>query len=305
LRRIYEPDGSGLRPIQDYRKLNEFTVKNRYPLPLIGEIIDKLKGAKYFTKLDVRWGFNNVRIHEGDEWKAAFRTNLGLFEPTVMFFGLTNSPATFQTMMNHILRDLINEGKVVVYLDDILIFTKDLIEHRKIVNRVLQVLRENKLSLKPQKCEFEKEEMRYLGMIIGRGEVQMDPAKVAAVGKWPTPKNKKEVQQFLGFANYYRRFIKGFSGIAKPLTILTGKELWRWGSEQTELFKEIKRRICSEPVLMIPVDDAPYRLEADSSDYASGAVLSQKVDNRWVPLLTCLRPSMRLSGITKYTTKRC
>jgi Reverse transcriptase (RNA-dependent DNA polymerase) len=199
-----KPDGSGLRPIQDYRKLNEFTVKNRYPLPLIGDIIDKLKGEKYFTKLDVRWGFNNVRIHEGDEWKAAFRTNLGLFEPTVMFFGLTNSPATFQTMMNHILRDLINEGKVAVYLDDILIFTKDLTEHREVVSRVLQILRENKLSLKPQKCEFEKEEMKYLGMIIGHGEVRMDQAKVAAVGKWPTPKNKKEVQQFLGFANYYR-----------------------------------------------------------------------------------------------------
>jgi transposase InsO family protein len=279
-----KPDGSGLRPIQDYRKLNEFTVKNRYPLPLIGEIIDKLKGAKYFTKLDVRWGFNNVRIHEGDEWKAAFRTNLGLYEPTVMFFGMTNSPATFQTMMNHILKDLINEGKVAVYLDDILIFTKDLNEHRKIVSRVLQILRENKLSLKPQKCEFEKEEMRYLGMIIGHGEVRMDHAKVAAVAKWPTPKNKKEVQQFLGFANYYRRFIKGFSGIAKPLTSLTGKDLWKWGTEQTESFEEIKKRICSEPVLTIPVDNAPYRLEADSSDYASGAVLSQKVNDKWHPI---------------------
>jgi RNase H-like domain found in reverse transcriptase/Reverse transcriptase (RNA-dependent DNA polymerase)/Integrase zinc binding domain len=279
-----KPDGSGLRPIQDYRKLNEFTIKNRYPLPLIREIIDKLKGAKYFTKLDVRWGFNNVRIHEGDEWKAAFRTNLGLFEPTVMFFGLTNSPATFQTMMNHILRDLIGEGKVAVYLDDILIFTKDLAEHREIIRRVLQILRENKLSLKPQKCEFEREEMKYLGMIIGRGEVRMDPAKVTAVGKWPTPKNKKEVQQFLGFANYYRRFIRGFSGVARPLTALTGNSLWHWGSEQTEAFEELKRRICSEPVLMIPVDNAPYRLEVDSSDYASGAVLSQRVDDKWHPI---------------------
>jgi RNase H-like domain found in reverse transcriptase/Reverse transcriptase (RNA-dependent DNA polymerase)/Integrase zinc binding domain len=280
-----KPDGSGLRLIQDYRKLNEFTIKNRYPLPLIREIIDKLKGVKYFTKLDVRWGFNNVRIHEGNEWKAAFRTNLELFEPIVMFFGLTNSPATFQTMMNHILKDLINEGKVAVYLDDILIFTKDLIEHRKIVNRVLQILRENKLSLKPQKCKFEKEEMRYLGMIIGHGEVRMDPAKVAAVAKWPTPKSKKEVQQFLGFANYYRRFIKGFSRIAKPLTSLTGKDVWKWGMEQMESFEEIKKRVCSEPVLTIPVDNAPYRLEADSLDYASGAVLSQKVNNKWHPVV--------------------
>jgi Reverse transcriptase (RNA-dependent DNA polymerase) len=247
-----KPDGSGLHLIQDYRKLNEFTVKNQYLLPLIGEIIDKLKGEKYFTKLDVRWGFNNIQIHEGDEWKAAFRTNLGLFEPTVMFFGLTNSPATFQTMMNHILRDLISEGKVAVYLDDILIFTKDLIKHREIVSRVLQILRENKLSLKPQKCECKKEEMKYLGMIIGHGKVWMDPMKVAAVAEWPTPKNKKEVQQFLGFTNYYRPFIRGFSGIARPLTLLTGNESWHWKTEQQEAFKEVKKRICSEPVLIIP-----------------------------------------------------
>ena len=143
-----------------------------------------------------------------------------------MFFSLTNSPATFQTMMNHILRDLINEGKVAVYLDDILIFTKDLTEHREIVSRVLQILQENKLSLKPQKCKFEKEEMKYLGMIIGHRKVRMDPVKVVAVADWPILKNKKEVQQFLGFANYYRRFIRGFSGIAKPLTLLTGNEQW-------------------------------------------------------------------------------
>ena len=120
---IKKKDGS-LRPVQDYCKLNDMTIKNRYPLPLIQELLDKLKGARHFTKLDVRWGYNNVRIKEGDEWKAAFRTNAGLFEPTVMFFGLTNSPATFQAMMNELFRDLIHAGVVVVYLDDILIFTK-------------------------------------------------------------------------------------------------------------------------------------------------------------------------------------
>jgi hypothetical protein len=132
-------------------------------------------------------------------------------------------------------------GKVAVYLDDILIFTKDLIEHRKIVQRVLQTLRENKLYLKPQKCEFEKKEMRYLGMIIGHGKVRMDKAKIAAVAEWPTPKNKKEVQQFLGFANYYRRFIQGFSGVAKPLTSLTGNGEWQWNTEQKNAFEELKR----------------------------------------------------------------
>src|SRR6204780_3653934 len=127
---VKKKDGS-LRPTQDYRKLNEATIKNRYPLPLISELIDKLAGAKVFSKMDVRWGYNNIRIKEGDEWKAAFRTNLGLFEPLVMFFGLTNSPATFQTMMNDIFKGLIARGVVVVYLDDILIFTATLEEHRQ------------------------------------------------------------------------------------------------------------------------------------------------------------------------------
>lgn len=155
-----------LRPVQDYRRLNEMTIKNRYPLPLISELIDKLKGAKYFTKLDVRWGYNNVRIKEGDEHKAAFVTNRGLFEPTVMFFGLTNSPATFQNMMNDIFADFIAEGKVTVYLDDILIFSADLEEHRRIVMEVLRRLKENDLFLKPEKCEFEQDRTEYLGMII-------------------------------------------------------------------------------------------------------------------------------------------
>lgn len=134
---IKKKDGN-LRPVQDYQRLNEMTVKNRYPLPLISELMDRLRGARYFTKLDVRWGYNNVRIKEGDEHKAAFVTNRGLFEPTVMFFGLTNSPATFQSMMNNIFRDLINEGKVTVYLDDILIYSQDLDEHRRVVREVLQ-----------------------------------------------------------------------------------------------------------------------------------------------------------------------
>ncbi|SJL16405.1 related to TY3B TY3B protein [Armillaria ostoyae] len=136
---IKKKDGS-LCPVQDYRKLNEMTIKNRYPLPLISKLTDKLQGVKFFTKLDVCWGYNNVRIKEGDEAKAAFCTNRGLFEPTVMFFGLTNSPATFQWMMNDIFKDLISKGKVTIYLDDILIFTKDLNEHRQIVWRVLQHL---------------------------------------------------------------------------------------------------------------------------------------------------------------------
>ena len=138
------------------------TVKNRYPLPLIQELVDKLKGARYFTKLDVRWGYNNVRIREGDEWKAAFRTNLGLFEPTVMFFGLCNAPATFQAFMNSIFRELIHRDVVVIYLDDILIFSRNRDTHRKIVREVFEILRKNCLFLKPQKCEFETNCIKYL-----------------------------------------------------------------------------------------------------------------------------------------------
>lgn len=218
---VKKKDGK-LRPVQDYRKLNEITVKNKYPLPLIQELVDKLKRSKIFTKLDIRWGYNNIRIKEGDEWKAAFRTNRGLFEPTVMFFGLTNSPATFQGFMNEIFKELIDEGHVVIYMDDILIFTENLEQHRILVRKVLEILRRNKLYLKPEKCFFEQLSVEYLGLIIGDGLVRMDPAKVEAVKNWPTPKSKKEVQSFLGFCNFYRRFIKDFSAIAKPLTSLTG-----------------------------------------------------------------------------------
>src|SRR6266700_1700337 len=162
---IKKKDG-GLRLAQDYRMLNAMTVKNKYPLPLIPELIAKLRGAKYFTKLDVRWGFNNVRMKEGDEWKAAFRTNHGLFELLVMFFGLTNSPATFQTMMNDIFEDLISEGVVLVYLANILIFMKTIDEHWKVTCWVLELLEKHKPHLWLDKCEFEKTAVKYLGVII-------------------------------------------------------------------------------------------------------------------------------------------
>ena len=164
--------------------------------------------------MDVHWGYNNIRIAEGDEWMAAFRTNRGLFEPTVMFFGLTNSPATFQTFMIHILRDEVIAGHVIVYLDDILIFTNNLEEHRPIVKRVLEILRNHKLYLRPDKCSFEKRSVDYLSTIVGNGELKMDPPKVSAVTEWPVPKNKRDIQSFIGFCNFYRRFIQGFSAIA-------------------------------------------------------------------------------------------
>jgi len=283
---IKKKDGS-LRLVQDYRMLNDMTVKNKYPLPLISELVNQLRGAKYFTKLDVRWGFNNVRIKEGDEWKAAFRTNRGMFEPLVMFFGLTNSPATFQTMMNDIFTDMISEGVVVVYLDDILIFTKDLDEHRRVTHRVLERLAEHQLYLRPEKCEFERTRIEYLGLIISENRVEMDPVKVAGVTDWPEPSNKREVQSFLGFANFYRRFIKDFSHHARPLFNLTrNDQKWQWEASEASAFRKIKELVTSAPVLTTPADNQPFRIEADSSDFATGAVLSQlsAEDDKWHPV---------------------
>ena len=283
---IKKKDGT-LRLIQDYRALNAMSIKNRYPLPLISELIGQLRGARYFTKLDVRWGYNNVRMKGGDEWKAAFRTNRGLFEPLVMFFGLTNSPATFQTMMNEIFQDLVMEGVVCVYIDDILIFTKTLEEHRRVTRMVLDRLREHKLYLKPEKCEFEKTRIEYLGVIISHGQVEMDPVKIAGVAQWPEPRKRKELQSFLGFANFYRRFIRDFSRHARPLFNLTKKDVkWSWGAEEQKAFDGIKMAVTSAPILRFPDDDEPFHIEADSSDFATGAVLSQrsKEDGNYHPV---------------------
>ncbi|EEB89021.1 hypothetical protein MPER_12937, partial [Moniliophthora perniciosa FA553] len=192
--------------------------------------------AKYFTKLDVQWGFNNIHIKEGDEWKAAFRTNRGLFEPLVMYFGLTNSPATFQTMMNDIFQDFILNGVVCVYLDDILIFTKTKEEHDRILTHVLECLHEHKLYLCVEKCEFCKERIEYLGVIISHNKVEMDPVKVAGVADWPTPTEKSEVQSFLGFTNFYLAFYsKSLNAVERNyeihdkemLAIIRALETWR------------------------------------------------------------------------------
>jgi hypothetical protein len=274
-----------LRPIQDYRRLNNITIKNKYPIPLIQSCIDKLKRMLWFTKLDVRWGFNNVRIKEGDEWKAAFITSRGLFEPTVMFFGLCNSPATFQSMMDHILRDEVHENFAIVYLDDILIFSKDLTTHRQQVRRVLEKLRQHHLSLKAEKCSFERNEVEYVGVIVGNGQVRMDPVKIRGIADWPIPPTRQKLQSFLGFCNFYRRFVKDYSLIARPLHDLTKKDVkYQWTAKQQKAFEDLKGEITRNAVLLIPVDDAPFKVEADASDYAVGAVLSQRVENKWRPV---------------------
>jgi hypothetical protein len=204
-----------------------------------------------------------------------------------MFFGLTNSPTTFQTMMNEIFIDMILEGVVVVYLDDILIFTKTLDEHQEVTKRVLGRLAEHELFLQPEKCEFEKTRIKYLGLIISENHVEMDPVKVAGVVEWPQPKNKQEVQSFLGFANFYHQFIKDFSHHAHPLFDLTrNDQKWKWDTPEATTFRKLKEAITSTPVLTTPADNRPFRIEADSSDFPTGAVLSQlsMEDKKWHPV---------------------
>jgi hypothetical protein len=273
---IKKKDGK-LRLVQDYRRLNKITIKNRYPLPLAADIVNRLTGAQLFTKFDVRWGYHNIRIKSGDEWKAAIITNRMEVEPTVMGFGMTNSPATFQSLMNSVFADLIATGVVAVYMDDILIYTPTLAEHRKIVRKVLQRLQDHDLYLKPEKCEFEKQEIEYLGMIIRQGEVCMDPGKVSAVRDWPTPTTLRDVRAFIGFSNFYRRFIKDFSSIARPLHDLTKKDVpWQWHAEQKHAFDTLKEKFCQEPILKVYDPNLETRVEVDASGYATGGILSQK-----------------------------
>jgi len=213
------------RMVMDYCNLNDQTVKNNYLLPLITDLIDNMGSKKVFTKMDLRWGFNNMRIKEGDEWKGAFTTHMGSFEPTVMFFGMTNSPATFQVMMNEILRDLINEGKVATFVDYVLVGTETKKGHDEIVEEVLKRLEKNDLYVKPEKCVWKVRKIGFLGVVIGPNGIEMEKEKMDGVLSWLEPKNIKDVRKFLGLANYYRRFIKDFAGIARPMNILTQKDM--------------------------------------------------------------------------------
>src|SRR5260370_27128009 len=228
---------STLRLVQDYRKLNGITIKNSYPLPLISNVLNHLQGSEWFLVLDLCWGFNNIRIKSGDEWKVAFHTNRGLYKPLVMFFRLCNSPATFQGMMNDILCEFINRGVVMCYMDDILVHTSTLEQHCQIMKEILETLHQHCLFLKPEKCKFERKRVEYLGLIISKDHVEMDPAKVQGIQEWHTPRSVKEVRS-LGFVNFYRCFIQDFSGIARPLNSLTRKAWkWSWGGPEQVAFE--------------------------------------------------------------------
>jgi len=199
-------------------------IKNRYPLPLIADILDGVGKKKVFIKLDLRWGYNNVRIKEGDEWKAVFTTHIGVYEPTVMYFGLTNSPATFQAMMNDLFRDLINQGDTATFINDILVAPDTEEGYDKLVEEVLRRLEKNNLFVKPEKCKWKVREVEFLGVVISPKGVEMQKEKIEGVLSWLVSRNIKEVQKFLDLINYYRRFIKNFARIVALLYVLVRKE---------------------------------------------------------------------------------
>ena len=271
----------GLRLCVDYRGLNAMTAKNRYAIPLIPSLLDRLTSAKIYTKIDLRNAYNLIRIREGDQWKTAFRTCYGHFQYNVMPMGLTNAPAVFQHMINDVLRDYLDIF-VVAYLDDLLIFSANPIEHEQHVKKVLTCLREAGLFAKLEKCHFHSTEVEFLGYMVTPQGIFMDPTKIRAITAWEPPHTLHAVQSFLGFANFYRRFIKGFSRVVLPLTALTrktGKSPFLWGTAAQEAFESLKKAFTTAPILRHADPTLPFVLETDASDFALGAVLSQSGDD--------------------------
>jgi hypothetical protein len=264
-----------MRMCVDYRALNKISIKNKYPLPRIDELLDRLLGAKYFSKIDLRSGYWQVRIADQDVHKTAFRTRYGHYEFLVMPFGLTNAPATFMHLMQQTLRKFLDDF-VIVFIDDILVYSKTLEEHYKHLRSVLQVLRDKHLYAKLNKCEFFQSEISFLGHVINEHGIKMEQSKVDAVMKWPAPKNIHELRSFLGLAGYYRRFVKDFSMIATPLTSLLHKNTpYEWAAQHDDAFSKLKSAVSTAPILIIPDPQLPYTVVTDASGYAIGSALCQ------------------------------
>lgn len=277
---VRKPDGS-LRLCVDYRGLNAITMKNRYPLPRIDEMLDRLVGAKYFTKLDLRDAYHRIRIRRGDEWKTAFRTRYGHFEYLVMPFGLCNAPATFQAYINQAMHGLLDVS-VIVFLDDILIFSQTEEEHVDHVKAVLERLKLYRLYAKLSKCEFHRDKVKFLGFVVGRDGVEIDESRIDTIRNWPEPESYRDVQVFLGFAGFFRRFIHQYSQITAPLTELLkgsvkGKKAGRFllTPEAREAFETLKLTFMTPPVLVHFDPEKPIMVDTDASGFAIAAILLQ------------------------------
>ena len=280
---VKKKDGT-MRMCVDYRALNAITVKNSYALPHIDELFDRLQGAKVFSKIDLRSGYHQIRIHPEDVPKTAFRTRYGHYEFLVLPFGLTNAPATFMHLMHQVFRPLLDRF-VLVFLDDILIFSRTPEEHEQHVRQVLDLLRQHKLYAKLSKCELFKTRVEFLGHIVDTKGLHMMEEKVKAIREWPRLQTVAEVQSFLGTVGYYRRFIHMFSQIAAPLTHLLQKgNEFRWGDEQQKAFDALKLAVSQHPVLILPDPSRPYVVTTDASGFAVGASLSQDQGNGLQPI---------------------
>ncbi|KAI4321445.1 hypothetical protein MLD38_034825 [Melastoma candidum] len=271
---VKKKDGT-MRMCIDYRMLNKATIKNRYPLPRIDDLFDQLQGSVVYSKIDLRSGYHQIRVQDSDVMKTAFRTRYGHYEFLVMSFGLTNAPAAFMELMNRIFRPYLDQF-VVVFIDDILVYSKSMEEHADHLRLVLEVLRQNQLYAKLSKCEFWMSSVSFLGHIVFVEGIAVDPSKVEAVLNWPRPTTVTEMRSFLGLAGYYRRFIEGFSRIARPLTQLLKKEAaFEWTHECEESFLELRNRLTSAPVLVLPSGSGGFAVYCDASYFGLGAVLMQ------------------------------
>ena len=272
---VKKKDGS-LRLCIDYRELNKVTVKNKYSLPHIDDLLDQLSGAQIFSKIDLRSGYHQLRVRAEDIPKTAFRTRYGHYEFLVMPFGLTNAPAVFMDYMNRVFRQYLDQF-VVVFIDDILVYSKSLEEHERHLRIVLNILKDKRLYAKLSKCEFWLTEVKFLGHVISQEGVAVDSAKVEAVLRWNRPRTVTEVRSFLGLAGYYRRFIQNFSRIALPLTKLTRKnQPFSWDEKCEASFQELKKKLTSAPVLVIPDPKETYVVYSDASKHGMGCVLMQQ-----------------------------
>ena len=257
----------------DYRALNKQTIKDKYPLPRIDDLIDRLGQARHFTTLDLASGYHQIAVKDADIYKTAFRTQRGQFEFLVMPFGVTNAPATFQRLMNNIFKDELDTF-ISVYLDDILVFSRTVEEHLQHVRIALEKLRKAKLYARLHKCEFFKTRVEYLGFDVSAQGIAPSQDKVKAVVEWPKPGNVRDIRSFLGLAGFYRRFIRNFSQKARPLTDLTkDKTPWKWESAEEKAFQELKESLVTAPVLRMPDFEKPFVLTTDASAVAIGAIL--------------------------------
>jgi hypothetical protein len=257
----------------DCRAINNITVKYRHPIPRLDDMLDELHGSCIFSKIDLKSGYHQIRMKEGDKWKTRFKTKHGLYEWLVMSFGLTNAPSTFMCLMNHVLRAFIGKF-VVMYFDDILIYSKNLTEHLDHLRNVLSVLRSEKLYANLKKYAFCMEKIVFLGYVVTAQGIEMDEEKVKAIRDWPTPKSVSEVRSFHGLASFYRRFVKDFNTIATPLNEVVKKSVgFKWGKEQELAFVLWKDKLCSAPVLALSDFTKAFEIECDASGMGIGAIL--------------------------------